>query len=113
MIELTIGIILGGIISWFVTYIYYRKSTSEIPEWAKPIIDKLPPEQPSQEKLLELFQEALNNEEIIPDPILGHVACPECKTTASDFQEKSYGDDYHTIVVKTCPHCGWSEQVEV
>jgi hypothetical protein len=113
MIELVIGVILGGFVSWLVTHIYYKKSSTEIPDWAKPIIDKLPQSQPSESELLELFQEALNSGDIIPDPILGHVACPNCKSPASDFEEKGFGDEYHTIVVKTCPHCGWSDHAEL
>jgi hypothetical protein len=74
MIELVIGVILGGFVSWLVTHIYHKKSSTEIPDWAKPIIDKLPQSQPTESELLELFQEALNSGDIVPDPILGHVA---------------------------------------
>ena len=113
MTEILIGIILGGLISWMLAHIYYKKSSKEIPDWAKPIIKKLPQLQPSTNELLELFQEALNSGDIIPDPILGHVACPNCKAPASDFEGKGFGDENHTIIVKTCPHCGWSDHAEI
>jgi hypothetical protein len=113
MIELTLGIIFGGIVSWCLTHIYYRKSSKEIPDWAKPIIEKLPKTKPSGAELLELFQDALDSKQIIPDPILGHVACPNCKAPSSDFETKCFGDENHTIIVKSCPHCGWSDHAEV
>jgi hypothetical protein len=94
-------------------YVGYKKSTKEIPDWAKPIIEKLPQSKPTEAELLKLFQEALNTGDVVPDPIFGYVACPNCKAPASDFQEDGFGDEHHTIVVKTCPHCGWSEQAEL
>jgi len=113
MVELIIGAILGGIISWAVTHFYYKKASTDIPDWAKQIVEKLPQSKPTESELLELFQEALDTGDVVPDPILGYVACPNCKAPASDFEEKGFGDEYHTIVVKTCPHCGWSETAEL
>jgi len=113
MVKLVVGAILGGIVSWVVAHIYYKKSSREIPDWAKPIIEKLPQSKPTDAELLELFQEALSTGDVLPDPILGHVACPNCKAPASDFKEEGFGDEHHTIVVKTCPHCGWSEHAEL
>ena len=37
-----IGVALGGIITWIVTRHYYKKSMINAPEWARPLIDKLP-----------------------------------------------------------------------
>jgi hypothetical protein len=113
MVELLIGAILGGILSWVITHIYYKKSSKEIPDWAKPIIKKLPQSKPTRAKLLKLFQDALNTGDIIADPMLGHVACPKCKAPASDFEEQLFEDEHHTVVSKTCPHCGWSKDVEL
>lgn len=113
MIELVLGTVIGGAISWFVTHIYHHKSSTEIPDWAKPIVEKLPPSRPPEAELLKLFQQALNTGEIVPDPLLGHVACPDCKAPASDFKDKTFGDEYHTIIVKSCPHCGWNDHAEL
>jgi hypothetical protein len=113
MIELIVGIVAGGLLSWVITYVYYRKSSVDVPEWAKPIVESLPQNPPSKEKLLELFQAALQRGEVAPDPVLGHVACPECHAPSSEFRHTTFGDDAHTIVVATCPRCGWSEHAEV
>lgn len=112
-----IGLVLGPVVSVFITWVvarfYYKKSLTHIPDWAKPLVEKLPQSKPSEAELLKLFQEALNTGEIVPDPIFGHVACPECKNPASDFQEKILGDEYHTIIVKSCAHCGWNDHAEL
>ena len=113
MMEIGIGVILGGFFSWLSTHVYYKKSSTQIPDWAKPIVEKLPQSKPTDEELLQLFQEALDSRSAIPDPVLGHVACPECFSPSSDFHETSYGNDSHTVVIKTCPHCGWSDHTEV
>jgi hypothetical protein len=115
MIKLVVGVIFGGFVSWLVTHIYYKKSSTKIPDWAKPIIDKLPQSQPTESELLELFQEALNSGDIVPDPIFGHVACPNCKAPASDFEKKEFYEDERcfTFVDITCPHCGWRDHTEL
>jgi hypothetical protein len=71
--DLLIGIIGGAILSWVITHYYYLKSSIQPPEWAKPIIAKLPKEPPTKEKLVELFQEALDAGEAEFDPIFGYV----------------------------------------
>jgi len=109
MTELILGGAIGGALSWCIAYIYHHKASTEIPDWAKPIVERLPPSRPPEAELLKLFQQALNTGEVVPDPLLGHVACPECKAPGSDFQEESFGDEYLTLIVKSCPHCGWSE----
>lgn len=113
MTELFIGIVGGAIFSWVISHIYYKKSSKQIPDWAKPIIAKLPEEQPTKDKLLELFQDALDKKDVHVDPLIGHVACPKCKASAKDFKKTVFGDDTHTIVVVECPYCGWSETIEV
>ncbi len=113
MIELIIGIFFGALTSWLTTHWYFKKSSKEVPEWFKPTLNKLPNEKPSKEQLLELFQDALNYGEIKQHPILGHVACPECKAPLKDLEEKLFGDDAHTIVSVSCTHCGWNETTEV
>jgi hypothetical protein len=112
-VELVLSLILGGIVSWALTHAYYRKGSIEVPEWAKPIVANLPSEPPSKERLLELFQTALNKGDVTPDPVFGHVACPECHSPFGDIEKKVFGDDRYTVVVATCPHCGWSADADV
>jgi hypothetical protein len=40
--QLLIGIVGGGLISWFITHLYYKKSEIKVPPWAEEIIDRLP-----------------------------------------------------------------------
>ena len=85
MVELLVGIVGGAVLSWLISYIYYKKSSVQIPDWAKPIIKRLPEEPPTKDKLLELFQDALDKGEVEVDPVVGYVACPECKASSKDF----------------------------
>jgi rubredoxin len=113
MLELVIGLISGAVFSWLISHIYYKKSSVQIPDWAKPIIERLPEKPPTKEKLLELFQDALDKGEVEIDSVVGYVACPECKASAKDFEKTAFGDDIHTVVVVECPHCGWNKTTEV
>ena len=36
--EIVLSLIAGGVISWVITYAYYRRSSSKAPEWAKPLL---------------------------------------------------------------------------
>ncbi len=83
------------------------------PAWAKDLIDNLPTQQPKPSELLKLFQEHLDSGDIKINHLLGRVACPECNASVKEFEERVVGEDAHTIVVFTCPECGWSEHVEV
>ena len=107
-------IFLGGcLFTWLITHIYHSRSTIKTPEWAKPLIEKLPDVPPSKNELLKIFQEYIETGEVEVDPLLGYVACPNCKASAKDFERECFCDDYRTIVVITCPTCGWSETCEV
>ena len=113
MIELLIGIFAGALLSWFITHVYHKKSSNEPPEWAKPFIAKLPDEPPTKEKLLELFQNALDTGKVTIDYDIGCVACPQCNAPSSDFKKSGYGDDNHGVLFVECPHCGWVESRDV
>jgi transcriptional regulator with XRE-family HTH domain len=63
--------------------------------------------------ILRRFQQALEARTVHADPLLGHVACPDCYAPSADFAHKSFGDDASTLVVVSCPTCGWSEEVVV
>jgi hypothetical protein len=113
MISLLMGVILGGVISWIVTRHYYKKSSVNAPEWAKPLIEKLPKAAPSLQELTALFQEEINKGTIKPHPVFQYVACPNCKASLDTLDVKAFSDDYRTVLVMTCPNCGWSESAEV
>jgi hypothetical protein len=109
-----LGVLAGGILSWVITYSYYRKASREIPDWAKPIVERLPQSPPTKEQLLELFQDALDKGEINPDPIFGYVACPKCKAPSSDFKHRIYSNEPRgDVAIVECPHCGWSNDTEL
>jgi hypothetical protein len=110
--------------SWVLSHYYNKKSSAQIEklfenllaifqDWAKSFDEKWPQSKPSEVELLKLFQQALDTGEIVHDPILGYVACPECNAPASDFQGEFLGDECHEVVRKTCPHCHWSKDVEL
>ncbi len=110
--DLVIGLVffLAG---WAITHVYYRLSAKQIPEWAKPIIDQLPLDPPTPQRLLELFQGALERGEVRPHPVFGHVACPKCHAPFSEMEEKLHMDKRLEVVSVTCPHCGWSDHTEL
>lgn len=113
MVELLIGCLAGGIISWAITHWYYKKSSVNIPDWAKPLIQKLPQIPPNYEELLRLFQEEITKGNIKPHPIFGYVACPNCNAKMDELKQKVVGDDYNQILDLSCPHCGWSEWTQI
>lgn len=101
------------LIGWFIAHLYYRRSSKETPEWAKDIIENLPADPPTLSQLIRLFQKHLDSGDIKIHPVFQIVACPKCGVPASTLEEKVFGDDTHTIVVATCPSCGWSETADV
>ena len=100
--------------SWLVTHLYYKKSSKEIPSWAEDIVDRLPETPPTEQKLLELFQDSLDSGKVSPHHVVGHVACPECKTPQDQFEEDGYSDaeGYRGVIVVSCPNCTWRQEVE-
>ena len=107
-------LILGGLISWLVSHQYYKRSSKEAPEWALPLIEKLPDVPPSTERLLELYQDALDAGDIpFPDPITGRLTCPKCGTSNTEFEMGQGDNKYGHYVWVTCPNCGWSDGGEM
>jgi len=102
MAALLIGIVAGAILSLII-----------IPEWAKPFIANLPEEPPTQERLLELFQDSLDTGETEIDSDFLIVACPNCGTPSNELIKNGFGDDYHGVICISCPNCDWSDEVDV
>lgn len=112
MVEIII-FIAGCAVSWLITHLYYHRSATQTPTWAKELVSNLPAQQPKPSELLRLFQEHLDSGDVEINYPLGRVACPGCNSPAKDFEEKVFGDDAHTIVVFKCPKCGWTDDAEV
>ena len=51
----------GSLVSWLVTMVYYRKSSVKAPEWARPMIERLPEQPIGKEEFAKLFAENLEN----------------------------------------------------
>jgi hypothetical protein len=113
MIELAIGVFfgaaLGGIITWVVAHVYHQRSSSNAPDWAKPLIESLPDTPVPVERLIELYQDALEAGEFEVDPFSGYIVCPECGAPSSEFESwediDDRGDHY---VGRRCGQCGYS-----
>ena len=48
---------LGGLVSLVISHLYYKKSSKKAPEWAIPLIEKLPATLPTESQLLRLVKE--------------------------------------------------------
>lgn len=108
---LVLGVLGGGLASWLITHAYYRRSSTEPPEWAKPMIARFGNEPPSTEQLIEYFNEAVAEGTIVPHVPSGYVMCPKCKAPSSalEYGESDYpGRDARYSWVR-CGKCGWSE----
>lgn len=112
VVELALAAV-SPLVGWAIAHFYYRLSAKEIPEWAKPIIERLPSEPPSAAALLALFQDALNTGAVEVDPLFGHVACPKCRAPFSEIKQQVFGDDRLAVIAASCPHCGWSDNADV
>ena len=114
MVELLL-FVAGAICSLVISHYYYRRSSSEAPEWARTLIERLPDKPPTEEELLRLFQESLQSGKATPDPLLGHVACPNCKAPSSGFNHDSHFDIElnRGVVHVSCPSCGWSDVADI
>jgi RNase P subunit RPR2 len=113
VVLLIVSNIVSGVIAWIIAHFYYRRTSNTIPEWAKLFVEHLPVQKPSKEELLRLFQEHLDSGDVEIDPILRRVACPECGESAKNFKKEGVGNELHTVVIFSCPSCGWSEDIDV
>ena len=116
MAELVVGIVIGGLISWFITDAYHRRSSTQVPIWAKPLIDSLPDSPVSSDRLIELYQQALETGDIDVDPMgSGYVVCPNFGAPASEFEgwqgNDARGDMYYGSKCSRCGHVLTSTEV--
>src|SRR3990167_4247223 len=97
MISTIIGILVGSFITWLITHLYYKKSSTVAPDWAKPLIERLPEKQPSEQELIDIFQDFVEEGKIQPDELTGYLKCPKCNRPSTEFthetHENTFGDD--------------------
>lgn len=58
-------LVIGGVISWFITHIYHKKSDKEAPEWAKPLLKMLPELKPDETQLIDIVKDFISKEDDI------------------------------------------------
>jgi hypothetical protein len=87
VIEIAIGL-LGG---WLISHLYYRKSNNEVPQWARPLIERFPIVPPSLAELTDLYHQAVIDGDIVPHPS-GFIKCPECDADAGKFEPWQVAD---------------------
>ena len=85
-----IGIVAGSVLSWIITYWYYQKSSTNVPEWAKPLIEKLPDSPISIERLVDLYHDAIESGDVTPHPS-GYIKCSECGAGSDYFEPWQVG----------------------
>jgi len=116
------GALIGALLSWPIAHWYYRRAAKEIPEWARntpewaiPLIESLPSAPVSAERLITLYQAALERGDLFPDPESGYIKCPKCGAAKSQFEslwepDPHRGTSYMGIDlgyrVRRCAACG-------
>ena len=113
MLKLIISFLSGGLISWLISHIYYKKASVNCPEWAKPIVEKLPRLKMSNKEIIEHFQKELNKGNAEIDPIFDIVACPKCGESIDKLEREFHDQDGYSVMSVNCPACGWSNSREV
>lgn len=63
LLILIVGIVGGGLVSWLIANAYYRRSSIQPPDWARPLIEHLPKFPPTPERLLQLYRQVLAPED--------------------------------------------------
>jgi len=101
--------IVGALLSWPIAHWYYRRAAKEAPEWAQPLIDKLPDAPISQERLVTLYNEAIESGEIDPHAFTGYTRCPKCGASQEYFEpweawDNVRGDGYRGFRCGKCKY---------
>jgi len=107
--------LVGAGISWGIAHFYYRRSNTVAPDWAKPLIEKLPDAPITIERLIDLYHEAIETGQVTAHPS-GYVKCPECGVGQEHFKgweavDHEREDHYWGFKCDKCNHV-LSENVE-
>lgn len=106
--EILIGTVFGGLVSWALSHWYYKRSVKTIPDWVQPLLNKLPDAPVSVERLVELYNEARSDGRLDPDAWSSLIKCPHCKAPSAQFKHfdaEVEGDDSGFLSVG-CKQCG-------
>lgn len=113
IITLFVGAVLGGMISWVITHLYYQKSTTEqkaitskLSREVKEAILNLHTEKLTVKDLNKLLEEKTIDGEANGDP-LPFKACPKCGSTKLERGSADYHDDLYYFI--KCTECEWNE----
>jgi hypothetical protein len=109
MLALLISLLLGGAISWAVTWYYYHKQNQEEPKWfaeIKKILRKHPEDLDwTIKQVLKLYKNeiyGIDEQDSVPFGV-----CPECGSH-SIKHSSSYDEEYDDIYEDHwCEKCGW------
>ncbi len=84
-ISILLSVVAGLVISWVVARHFYKRSTMEVPEWAKPFVESLPDKPISDEQLVDLYHQAVMEGRLEVHPS-GFIKCPECGAGSEKFE---------------------------
>jgi len=111
-----LGVVLGGVISWWITNAYYLKANKE----QKTLFDKLSDDvrsailEDSRNKLsikdLNTLLEAKTIKQPWDGDPLPYKACPKCGSEKLEKGEIIKNDDNYYVV--QCPECQWNDWTE-
>jgi len=109
-----LSIVVGALISWFITHSYYKKSavdqqkiSSKLSDEVKETILNSSAEKLSIKDLNKLLEDKIYDKDAKGDP-LPYKACPECgshELVASSAIDHEHYEQYFFI---KCENCGWN-----
>ncbi len=77
------------------------------------MIEKLPDLPPSKEHLLEIVQECLKEGSAVVSKAAEYPVCPDCGNPSEYLQQEVVDDEGYSIVITSCPACGWIQGMEL
>ncbi len=113
--EMFAGVVLGGVVSWAITHYYDRRASVRVPDWARPLLRRLPEAAPSKAELQKVFREVLEETElevVEPEDENEFEELEECPKCQSDELEVGDDEDARGRVFETieCLSCGWRDK---
>jgi hypothetical protein len=77
------------------------------------LIEKLPDLSTSKEHLLEIVQECLKNGSAVVNKPAKYPICTDCGNSSEHLQQEVIDDKEYSILITSCPACGWIQAMEV
>ena len=96
--------------TWLIAHAYYRRSSVQVPEWARPLVESLPEARPSRERLIELSTRR-SRRVTSSRTAISATSRAQVQGVTSEFEttrqhDERFDDDY--LVIR-CKRCGWSD----